>query len=272
MAKFCGKKVQCSTTTEGPPTTNRQRRMQQMVARLKELQCQIHTFNKRETEGKEILEVEFVQLLQPWRNTTKDAVEEEPYAPWLEKAKKERKKAAKDKMNEDMKNGGAAAHKAVKGALGSKKEYVQPTHKIATKDGISSEPKKVHQAFKKEWEDKVFRLQREKPNWERFKEKYGNFIPKVPYTYGIISGEDLHQSVQRMGKTVPGLDGWRIHELKLLGKDAWKQRARIVEVQFKTGKVPKSYKQVSTPMMPKTKGTEKLWTIEGSLSSRYCGG
>jgi hypothetical protein len=171
-------------------------------------------------------------------------------------AEKERKKAAKDKMNEDMKNGGAAAHKAVKGALGSKKEYVQPTHTIATEEGISSEPKKVHQAFKKEWEEKVFRLQREKPNWEKFKEKYGNFIPKVPYTYGIISGEDLHQSVQRMGKTVPGLDGWRIHELKLLGVEAWKQRARIVEVQFKTGKVPKSYKQVSTPMMPKTKGTE----------------
>ena len=69
------------------PTTNRQRRMQKSVARLKELQCQMQTFNRRETEGKEILEVELVQMLQLWRNTTKDAVEEEPYAPWLDEGK-----------------------------------------------------------------------------------------------------------------------------------------------------------------------------------------
>ena len=59
-----------------------------------------------------------------------------------------------------------------------------------------------------------------------------------------------------MGKTVPGLDGWRIQELKLLGIEAWRQRARIVAVQLIVGKVPASYKQLSTPMMPKSKGTE----------------
>ena len=128
-------------------------------------------------------------------------------------AEKERKRAAKEKMNEDMKQGGAAAHKAVKGALGSKKEYVQPTHTIATEEGVSSDPKQVHEAFTKEWAEKVFKLHREKPNWEQFREEYGRFIPKVPHTYGMIQGEDLYQSVQRMGKNVPGLDGWRIHEL-----------------------------------------------------------
>ena len=66
------------------------------------------------------------------------------------------RKVARDKMNEDMRSGGAAAHKAVKGALGSKKEYVQPAHTIATSDGVSSDPKQVHQAFTQEWSEKVF--------------------------------------------------------------------------------------------------------------------
>ena len=54
-----------------------------------------------------------------------------------------------------------------------------------------------------------------------------------------------------------------IHELKLLGVEAWTQRARIVEVQLKVGKAPESYKQVSTLMMPKTKGNEKIMDHRG---------
>ena len=282
------KQVKCLTNKEGSPTTNRQRRMQKLVARLRELHCQACTVDKQKEEGRSPSEVALKQMQQLWQNITKDAIEEKPYVQWLQggkweltqpptrgtvkkllhkavkraeetekEAEKERRKAAKDKMNEDMKNGGAAAHTAVKGALGSKKEYVQPTHTIATSEGITSDPQQVHHAFAKEWSEKVFRLQRQKPEWEKFQKEYGRYIPRVPYTQGTINGEDLYKSVQRMGKTVPGLDGWRIHELKLLGLEAWKQRARIVEVQLKVGKVPNSYKQVSTPMMPKIKGTEK---------------
>ena len=47
-------------------------------------------------------------------------------------ADKARRKVARDKMQEDMRSGGAATHKVVKGALGAKKEYVQPTHTIHT--------------------------------------------------------------------------------------------------------------------------------------------
>ena len=73
----------------------------------------------------------------------------------------------------------------------------------------------------------------------------------------------MYKIVQRMGKTVPGLDGWRIHELKLLGREAWKQRARIVEVQLTVGKVPANCKQASTPMMAKSKGTEIIMDHRG---------
>ena len=80
-------------------------------------------------------------------------------------------------MNEDMRNEGAAAHKAVKGALGSKKEYVRPTHTIATSDGVSSDPKQVHQAFTEEWSEKVFNLPRQKPDWKEFQKEHGKYIP-----------------------------------------------------------------------------------------------
>ena len=98
---------------------------------------------------------------------------------------------------------------------------------------------------------------------ENIQEEYGEYIPQVPYTHGTINGEDMYKTVQQIGKTVPGLDGWRIHELKALGLEAWQQRARIVEVQIQEGKVPSSYKQVSTPMMPKTKGTETIMDHRG---------
>ena len=94
-------------------------------------------------------------MQQLWHKITTDTVEEQPYAQWLEEgrwekthlpqadivgkmaqlarkradeadkeADKARRKVAQGKMQEDMRNGGAAAHKAVKGALGAKKEYV----------------------------------------------------------------------------------------------------------------------------------------------------
>ena len=134
---------------------------------------------------------------------------------------------------------------------------------LRQRKGINSDPNQVHKTFTEEWDEKVFQLQREKQDWNRFQAEYGDYIPRVPYTHGTIDGNDLFKIVQQMGKTVPGLDGWRIHELKALGVEAWHQRARIVEIQLKEGKVPASYKQVSTPMMPKAKGTEIIMEHRG---------
>ena len=84
-----------------------------------------------------------------------------------------------------------------------------------------------------------FQAPETKARMGKFQKEYGRYIPRVPYTHGTINGEDLYKAVQRMGKTVPGLDGWRVHELKMLGPEAWKQGARIVEVQLTVGKVQK---------------------------------
>ena len=146
---------------------------------------------------------------QRWLNITKEAVEDLPYAQWLEEGKwkhtklpqtktvekmaqvakktaeeiekeddQARRKIAKDKMQEDMRNGGAAAHKAVKIALGAEKEYVQPTHTIQTEEGINSDPNQVHKAFTKEWTKHVFRLQRKKPERKLSKKKMESIYPR----------------------------------------------------------------------------------------------
>ena len=79
-----------------------------------------------------------------------------------------------------------------------------------------------------------------------------------------------------MGKSTHGLDGWRVAELKVLGLAAWGQRARIIKVQLSAGRVPASFRQVTTPMLPKIRATEEimehrglavfsvLWRIESS--------
>lgn len=163
----------------------------------------------------------------------------------------------------------------------AKKEYVQPTHTFKVAGKIESEPAKVHKLFTAEWIEKVFRLKRLHPDWGTFQHEYGQYIPRVAYTQDSIDGGDLSRTVQAMGKTAPVLDGWGVHELTVLGREAWKQRARIVQVQLIVGEVTASHKQVSTPMMPKAQGTEvvmehiglaiysMLWRVEfGSWNKR----
>ena len=163
--------------------------MCKLAARLRELHNQLTTMDKYASEGRCISDGAERQRQQLWDNIIKEAVEDDPYSQWLEEGRwrhtklpstkvveqmasvakrraedteKEdelaRKRIAKEKMQEDMRCGGATAHKAVKSALGAKKEFVQPTHTIKTDDGISSDPTKVHNAFTQEWAKKVFKL------------------------------------------------------------------------------------------------------------------
>ena len=299
--------VQSPADISCSPTTCWQRRLNNLAARLKELLNQQQVAYRYQKEGREVSNRASAQRDKLWSNIVKSAPETEPYTQWLTDEKwvatampptktlqhmfevaekrakvaasdseKARKKSAKDKLREDIKKGGALAHKAVKGAQGAKKEYVQPTHTVMTEEGLTSEPQKVQKAFADAWSKRVFNLEREKPDWEKFEAAYGQYIPNVPYTQGCITGEEMLKVVQGMGKTVPGPDGWRIHELKLLGLAAWRQRSRIGAVQMMEGKVPASDTQVSTPMMAKSKGTEVimdhrglsiftiLWRIESS--------
>ena len=114
-------------------------------------------------------------------------------------ANKARNTIAKERLKEDMKLGGSITHKMVKGAAGARKEYVQPTHIVNIDGKINSEPMQVQKAFAEEWSEKVFRLQRLKPQWQAFQAMYSEYIPRVPYTQGNIVGEDLHRTVQAMG-------------------------------------------------------------------------
>lgn len=61
--------------------------MNKLVARLKELRSQQLTELRCKAEGKQISEGAERQNQQLWQNIIKDAVEEQPYAQWLEKGK-----------------------------------------------------------------------------------------------------------------------------------------------------------------------------------------
>ena len=56
MAKFATSPAQCPTDIEGPPTTEWQRWVNKMEARLNELQMHLKTRLKLEAEGKSVSE------------------------------------------------------------------------------------------------------------------------------------------------------------------------------------------------------------------------
>lgn len=94
-----------------------------------------------------------------------------------------------------MNVGGALAHKAINGTAGAKTEFVQPTRTIRQADGVyTSEPLEVQSTFAQECSQKVCNLDTQKPSWEVFREKYKQYIPKVRYTGGGLTGEDLFSS------------------------------------------------------------------------------
>lgn len=63
--------------------------------------------------------------------------------------------------------------------------------------------------------------------------------------------------IAKMGKTTPGIDGWQVHELNMLGREAWDLRAKIIQKETEVGRVPSSFTHAGTPMLPKMKATEK---------------
>ena len=90
-----------------------------------------------------------------------------------------------------------------------------PTRTIVTEDGqLTSDRKLIHSEFKIPWSREVFCKDRPKQSWKEFKVKHGEYIPHKPYTDGLPTGEDLAKAAKKMGKTVPGMVGWRSHELK----------------------------------------------------------
>ena len=87
IAKMSERKVQSPANKEGEPTTNRCRRMTKLAARLRELQNSLTTNDKYIAAGKTVSGNAERQRQQLWTNITKEAVEDLPYAQWLEEGK-----------------------------------------------------------------------------------------------------------------------------------------------------------------------------------------
>ncbi len=101
-----------------------------------------------------------------------------------------------------------------------------------------SSPIAIQQEFVRIWVAKVFKKDRCKPNWPEFKAEFAEFVPFAQYEGGAPHGQVHYYLVRNMGMTLLGLDGWRVKELQGHPKEAWQQRAIVLEVQLRTGGVP----------------------------------
>lgn len=73
------KNIQCPTNAEGSPTTDKQRRMHKLAARLNELNCQVSRDEKLREAGRSTSEAALRHMHQLWQNIAKDAVAKLPY-------------------------------------------------------------------------------------------------------------------------------------------------------------------------------------------------
>jgi ribonuclease HI/exonuclease III len=97
------------------------------------------------------------------------------------------------------------------------------------------------------------------PDWAAFRSKYGRFFPpRVDLPISDITGESLKRTISRMpARGVPGMDGWRPRELKLLPTELLDGFAAAYNTMEHTGECPDSLLDALVAMIPKSlDGTE----------------
>ena len=110
-----------------------------------------------------------------------------------------------------------------------------------------------HELMIREWR-KVFDKHKDNPpSWDNFLRDYGRYqqhngdCPKT-----LPNAKMLHQRAKKAEQdTVPGPDGWRPRELKLLPLIAWEQRILVLQLSAELAKSPKAYYTVITPALTK---------------------
>ena len=63
---------------------------------------------------------------------------------------------------------------------------------------------------------------------EMLEENYSLFLPHVPHHF-TLSAATIHDTIKRMNRSSPGLDGWHLDELQLLPKSGWESHPPILE-------------------------------------------
>ena len=98
-----------------------------MAARLKELNCQVSNDEKLREAGRSTSEAAVRQMHQLWQNSTKDAVEELPYAQWLVQGKWELTQLPTSSMLEKLRQ------------IAKRREPRKPTKMLIKKEETSPE-------------------------------------------------------------------------------------------------------------------------------------
>eukprot|EP00973_Karenia_brevis_P076254 10589747-Karenia_brevis.AAC.1 len=98
---------------------------------------------------------------------------------------------------------------------------------------------------------------REEPSWQQFRDKYDRHIKACPMEVTEITGEELQRIVTHMSGS-PGMDGWRISELKALPLSILNGLADMFNLIERTGRWPTSLERAVVSLIPKGQGYQPL--------------
>eukprot|EP00973_Karenia_brevis_P079296 11003709-Karenia_brevis.AAC.1 len=95
--------------------------------------------------------------------------------------------------------------------------------------------------------------QMKEPDWNAFEERFTQHIVEHPLNVSRINGMELQQVLQRMSGS-PGLDGWRVSELKALPIFFLNLLADFLDTVERTGQWPKALLVAGTSLIDKGLG------------------
>ena len=131
-------------------------------------------------------------------------------------------------MHADWKHKGAGSYFKF---LRSNVKAPRASFKDPAKDGqLTSKPEDIARIFTHEWQKVCTRPEGEAcPSWERFEEKYGQYISKLPgLNTDPMTPEEMHsQALKFNPATAAGFDSWLPGELRKLPLRAWYTRCQV---------------------------------------------
>eukprot|EP01064_Diplonema_japonicum_P022674 TRINITY_DN326_c1_g1_i7.p1 TRINITY_DN326_c1_g1~~TRINITY_DN326_c1_g1_i7.p1 ORF type:complete len:1215 (+),score=217.14 TRINITY_DN326_c1_g1_i7:1591-5235(+) len=129
---------------------------------------------------------------------------------------------------------------------------------VANSEGaMTADLREMDGMMHEEW-DRIFCLYEEggEPKYQDFKERYGAYIEKNEMALLPLTGSDLREVLmKKTKKTSPGVDGWRMAELRAMPQvllDAWAKMFNVIEV---SGRWPEALLTALVTLVPK--GGEK---------------
>ena len=169
-------------------------------------------------------------------------------------ARPQREKAWREKIVEDWSQSGAATYQWCKGDFDHKADMVE------RKDGsLTADPVEMDSLMHDAWMP-VFQMyaSKDQPSWEDFETRFGqHFAAKHEMHLNDLNGEKLLQVLRRLrSKSAPGMDSWKVDELKKLPVVLLDRSACMFNVIEETGLWPHSLTKGLVSLLSKGEGSK----------------